>query len=250
MNHASRDDAPPTWDIGRRELPILALAGLLGSLGRLPYMAEILRQVPALNAAGLEASQLTGSALVGFAVTIVPALWVGARLGRPMGWAVLVRGPTRSALVGAALAGLATGAVLVSWAFVGPDAFATDVRHPGVGASLLASASAGIVEEIVMRLGIMTLLVWVMARIGKRDPLQPAVAWPGNVAAALAFGLIHLPTAAAFGEITPGIVVFVLGGNGMAGAVFGWLYWRKGLLAAMLAHFTTDVVIHVIVPAL
>jgi membrane protease YdiL (CAAX protease family) len=38
--------------------------------------------------------------------------------------------------------------------------------------------------------------------------------------------------------------------NGLAGVVFGWLYWRRGLLAAMVAHLTFDLVLHVIVPAL
>jgi hypothetical protein len=37
--------------------------------------------------------------------------------------------------------------------------------------------------------------------------------------------------------------------NRFCNVIFGWLYWRRGLLAAMLAHFSTDLVIHVI-PAL
>jgi hypothetical protein len=34
--------------------------------------------------------------------------------------------------------------------------------------------------------------------------------------------------------------------NGFAGLVFGWLYWRRGLLAAMIAHTSADVVLHVL----
>jgi membrane protease YdiL (CAAX protease family) len=34
--------------------------------------------------------------------------------------------------------------------------------------------------------------------------------------------------------------------NSIGGLVFGWLYWRQGLLAAMVAHFSADVVLHVI----
>lgn len=37
--------------------------------------------------------------------------------------------------------------------------------------------------------------------------------------------------------------------NGLAGVVFGWLFWQFGLVAAMVSHFTTDVVIHGILPA-
>ena len=38
--------------------------------------------------------------------------------------------------------------------------------------------------------------------------------------------------------------------NGIGGIVFGWLYWKRGLLAAVLAHFSADVVLHVVVPLL
>jgi hypothetical protein len=34
--------------------------------------------------------------------------------------------------------------------------------------------------------------------------------------------------------------------NGIAGLVFGWLYWRNGLVAAMVAHTSADVVLHVL----
>ena len=37
---------------------------------------------------------------------------------------------------------------------------------------------------------------------------------------------------------------------GVGGVVFGWLYLKRGLLAAMLAHFSADMVLHVAVPLL
>ena len=38
--------------------------------------------------------------------------------------------------------------------------------------------------------------------------------------------------------------------NGVGGLVFGWLYWTFGLEAAMVSHFSADIVIHVIMPLL
>ena len=38
--------------------------------------------------------------------------------------------------------------------------------------------------------------------------------------------------------------------NGVAGVAFGWLYWKRGLEMAMLAHFSADIVLHVIAPLL
>jgi membrane protease YdiL (CAAX protease family) len=33
--------------------------------------------------------------------------------------------------------------------------------------------------------------------------------------------------------------------NGVAGTLFGYLYWRKGLEAAMIAHGAADLTLHV-----
>jgi hypothetical protein len=31
---------------------------------------------------------------------------------------------------------------------------------------------------------------------------------------------------------------------------FGWLYWKRGLVAAVTAYFAFDIVLHVITPAI
>jgi membrane protease YdiL (CAAX protease family) len=38
--------------------------------------------------------------------------------------------------------------------------------------------------------------------------------------------------------------------NGIAGLAFGWLYWKRGLEMAMIAHFTGDFILLVVVPML
>ena len=68
--------------------------------------------------------------------------------------------------------------------------------------------------------------------------------------AALLFGLSHLPTAFGVVPLTPVVWTYAIVLNGICGMVFGWLYWRKGLEAAMVAHFLVDIVLHVIGPAL
>ena len=35
--------------------------------------------------------------------------------------------------------------------------------------------------------------------------------------------------------------------NGIPGVAFGWLYWQRGLEAAMVAHFSADLVLHVLI---
>ena len=70
-----------------------------------------------------------------------------------------------------------------------------------------------------------------------------------NVLAALAFAAIHLPQAKAFYGLSTLMVLVVMIGNGVPGVLFGWLFRRFGLIAAMVAHFgAADVVLHVIGP--
>ena len=49
--------------------------------------------------------------------------------------------------------------------------------------------------------------------------------------------------------LTPALITRTIVLNSLAGIAFGWLYWRRGLEAAMLAHFSTDIVLHVIAGA-
>ena len=67
---------------------------------------------------------------------------------------------------------------------------------------------------------------------------------------ALLFGLGHLPATAVVWPLTPLVVARALLLNGLGGLVFGWLYWRRGLLAAIVAHVGADLVLHVVTPLL
>ncbi|MBU7029500.1 MAG: CPBP family intramembrane metalloprotease, partial [Theionarchaea archaeon] len=71
--------------------------------------------------------------------------------------------------------------------------------------------------------------------------------WSANILAAVIFGLGHLPTAIAIGiPLTALFVTRTVVLNGIGGVAFGWLYWKQGLESAMMAHFTVDIVLHVL----
>ncbi len=96
----------------------------------------------------------------------------------------------------------------------------------------------------------MTLLVWVGTRVIRRSPPAALVVWIGNILAALFFGALHIPQAAVLLGPTPIVIAFTLIDNGVPGVVFGWLYWRRGLVAAMICHFAGDLVLKAILPLL
>jgi membrane protease YdiL (CAAX protease family) len=70
-----------------------------------------------------------------------------------------------------------------------------------------------------------------------------------NIIAAILFGLGHLPSASMVMHITPAVVAIALLLNGIPALTFGYLYWRRGLESAMIAHFCADFVLYAIGPA-
>jgi hypothetical protein len=97
----------------------------------------------------------------------------------------------------------------------------------------------GVTEEILMRWGLMTALIWLPWRLLQKrvGPPRRSLVVAGIVAAAVLFGVGHLPAAAAMGaELSGSVVGYIIAGNAVPGILFGWLYWRSGLEAAILAH--------------
>ncbi len=107
----------------------------------------------------------------------------------------------------------------------------------------------GFTEEILMRFGLMTLLVWISSKIFKGT--KPIVYWIGIVIAAIIFALGHFPIAyQAVGNPSMGLLSYILIGNTIGGLVFGWLYWKKGLESAFIAHIFAHVIMVMAEPML
>ena len=113
---------------------------------------------------------------------------------------------------------------------------------------MLASFYGGIAEEILLRLFVMSLFVWLGRLISKTPDSKPTtlVFWIANILAAVLFGLGHLPATSLLVPLTPLIVIRAIVLNGLLGIVFGWLYWKRGLESAMISHFSADLVLHVL----
>ncbi len=128
------------------------------------------------------------------------------------------------------------------------EGLVNDVRPP-VWQGFLASFYGGIVEEVMMRLFLMTLIIWLGSSLGKKQPSR-VVVWFAILFTGLVFGLAHLPTAVVMGvPLTPLYILRTLALNS-AGILYGWLYWKRGFESAMIAHFSTDLVVHVLGAAL
>ena len=121
-----------------------------------------------------------------------------------------------------------------------PEALRATNTEPSWLNLLTAMFYGGITEEILMRWGLMSLLVWIAWKGLKQGVTLPSqgIYQGAIVLAALVFGLLHLPATAAIVPLTPVVIIRALLLNGIAGIAFGWLFWQYSLEAAMLAHIS------------
>ena len=147
------------------------------------------------------------------------------------------------------LAGLVIVLLSIPFDKLIPEFQNMDVSAPA-WKGFLASFYGGIAEEVLLRLFVVSLFVWITFLIKKGQDGGPAVfgIWLSIVLAAVIFGLGHLPATAQILPLTGVVVIRAIVLNGIGGIVFGWLYWKKGLESAMIAHFSADIVLHVITP--
>lgn len=120
---------------------------------------------------------------------------------------------------------------------------------PPAWQGFLASFYGGIGEELQLRLFFMSLLAWIGSFIVKPvdGKANTTVLWTANILAAIAFGVGHLPTAAMiFPSMTALVVIRIILLNSIGGIIFGWLYQTRGIESAMIAHFSADIVLHVL----
>jgi len=153
--------------------------------------------------------------------------------GRQPVWPAL-----RPQLIPAALGGLAAAALLVAfWTVVRAQPSAAPVA--GFEMPLFTKLLyGGIVEELLMRWGLMSLFSWLAWRLAGRPAIPPSwIYWVGIGLASFLFAAGHLPALAFLLPNPPTwLVTLVLAGNFVPGLLFGWLYWKRGLEAAMMAH--------------
>lgn len=262
MNAAIAPDSvgPRSWWDGRVFVVLLAGA-LLGSVTIVPYALELSGQTladmgdqPALIWA---LAALQNTILAGLAAVL--GLWLGAKVGvgapllrKLVHGSEVDRGRLVAGLrwavalgVGAALLIVALDELLFS-AQLASLREAASTPSPFYG--LLASFYGGIVEELLLRLGLMTLVLWLLNRLSGAGTVTRWQIWCANIVAALLFGLGHLPLTAALAPLTALLVVRALLLNGIPGVAFGWLYAEYGILLAIVSHFSADIVLHVLLP--
>ncbi|MBM7652190.1 CPBP family intramembrane glutamic endopeptidase [Neobacillus cucumis] len=236
-------------------LTILCLVGMLAAI---PYLAAVLGGTPAAAKLPLP---------VGITVTIIQQLimafilgWLGFIMGEKLGldapifrrWvtgtgnAQFQKKDVWQALI-SGFVGTLVVIILEMFVFQPLLPEISSKSHPVPHwAGILTFLQGGVFEEVLVRLFFMTLIVWILYKLfGKTSGRKVWMYWTGIIAAAILFGVSHLPAAQQiFGFITPILFIRTIVSNGLLGIVFGYLYWKKGLEYAMISHAIGDIILH------
>ena len=227
---------------------LIDLPGLIALLpvgSDVPPITPVIKILSLIQPAVLLAvAVLAGVALaprVGLSAPVAEALAAGQRIGprlRPQ----LAPGAL-GALIGAA-------SVLLSSAIFRPFFTADAIERIGTFQRLIPIPTrllyGGVTEELLLRWGVMTLLVWIVWRVFQKGFTKPTAMCfvVAILFSSVVFGVGHLPVAVMLlGEITAPIVLFVIVANSAFGVVAGYLYWKWGLEAAIIAHMLGHVVL-------
>ena len=242
---------------------VLLAAGLAGVLSFLLVdLEQLIRVIPVPE--GEAAPELPPWLLLKVASVIQPALLTtaAAAVGVWLAGKVGLRAPAAEAfaerraiwpalrpqIVPGVVAGILSGIAIVAlWLIAKPFLPEVFLARAVEFNNLLPAATrflyGGLTEEILLRWGVMTLLVFVLWKVFRGEP-RGAYFVASIFISALLFGMGHLPIAFVLGGgLTMPMVIYVVAANSLFGIVAGFLYWRIGLEAAMIAHIFVHVVL-------
>ena len=135
---------------------------------------------------------------------------------------------------GGIIAGILLTLIAVIFTSISPEEL-TELASTMKSTILARFLYGGFAEEILLRIGLMTFIIWVLISIFNSH--KSIIYGTGIVLAAILFSVSHLPIAfQTLGSPSLAVLLYILIGNTIGGIVFGWLYWKKGLEAAFIAH--------------
>jgi len=160
---------------------------------------------------------------------------------------------SRERFVVPAIVGVGLGVVFIIADIAFRQASSSDpLPHPPFPTSLVASASAGIGEEIIFRLFFIPFGVWLVSHAILRRRWRNQVFWAVSVLSAITFAAAHIPSMMivlgfeAISEMPAGLMAEIVLLNGVLSLFAAHYLRRYGFLAPVGIHFWTDIVWHVV----
>lgn len=246
---------------------VLFVAAIMSALAIVPMALEVMlpamqsaapppMPLPLLIVLGVVQNLSLLAIVVGVGILLSRKIGLGAPLLEAWLKHEQVSAKARASAKAGILVGVLVGVVLLAalLALVPhlPNLPFVSVSRIAVWKRFLMCFYGGIYEEILTRLFLLSLFAWLGTKLFQKEKAQLGGVsfWLANILVAILFGLGHLPSASLVMPITPLVVAAALLLNGVAGIAFGYLYWKRGLESAMVAHFSADFVIYVLGVAL
>jgi hypothetical protein len=138
--------------------------------------------------------------------------------------------------------GLLVGGVvgLLALPFVGPSS------APLAGGSLVVEASQALLNEVLLRLFIVSSAAWLILRWHRAHPEEAAVG--AIIVATVVQVALYTPGALSIGFPTgAGTAAFLLAGVAVPALAFGLLFWKRGFGSALVADATALIALALLV---
>lgn len=185
----------------------------------------------------------------------VPSLLIGFKLGQSIGLSLnqphlsYPRSSGYNSVLFAVFSSILLGILLLVLRYFSSPYLPEQIPQyglRGVTGGLLVSIGAAIGEEVWFRFGLMTLLLWLLKHQFKLRELTLTAIWSVMLIVSIAFGAAHIPQLLAYGAGSNFAIWGTMLGNISVSFLYGWCYWRYGLMSAIIAHFCLDIVLHVL----
>ncbi len=232
-------------------LIFLVVIGIAGGIFTAGYTLEITD--PEIMAEALsEMGGKVGYVVIGTLQVVSYALifgLLGKLLAKKIGLWKDIRFEKNTALKTTIVGGIAGGAIMLIDVLVFSHGAAPEEIKESILSSLSLNSMAasftygGIIEELMMRLFLMSLIVLLLWKLFYRskDEAPEVVLVISNLAVAILFAASHLPATASTVGLTPMLVLRCFLLNGSMGIVFGRAYRKHGIHYAMLSHIFAHV---------
>src|SRR5215212_5344379 len=243
---------------------LLLVASILGVAAVLPYIFAIFPKILSASPISMSMPVLVAVQLMQSAILFAAFITLGLFLARKVGielpllqWWLYGKGsgvrrnsfrePILFGVAGAGLTLLIFYTIFLSRIPEWP--VAAEAALP-IWKRFLACFYGAINEELLARLFVLSLLLWLVRKIARAKPGRTGrtIFWIVNLIVAILFAAGHIPAAKLLMPITPLVVTALLATNGLLSLLFGYLCWKRGVEAAIMGHFSADIILHVIGP--
>jgi membrane protease YdiL (CAAX protease family) len=124
--------------------------------------------------------------------------------------------------------------------------------HPEFPFSIITSFTAGVGEEIIFRLFLISFLVWLISKKILKNKYENIVFLVITILTSISFAMGHIPSVMilmgyeTFTEIPLGLIIEMILLNGLVSVFCAINFKKHGIISAMGIHFWTDIIWHVI----